>query len=148
MTTRQQKLTNTVTPPRGSAKMSCDELNGPPKVMSTQDAIYMINNRLKALEQKFVLSTEEIERKFGENEAFVTDNIPDMDQFSTAIRDINTRLLDLNDLDGRISVLETCSNTGVDAALLAEDAAPPLSPLPAAADKSKKKKGTVKLTDS
>jgi hypothetical protein len=149
MTSRQPKLSNTVTPPRGQPRMSADaEANGPPKVMSTQDAIYMINNRLKALEQKFVLFTEEIERKFGENEAFVTDNIPDMDQFSTAIRDINTRLLDLNDLEGRISVLESSSNTGVDASILAEEVAPPQSPVLAAVDKSKKKRGTVKLTDS
>jgi hypothetical protein len=112
--------------------------------MTTQDAIYMLSARIKALEQKFGLFMGEIERKFGENEAFVTDNIPDMDQFSTAIRDINTRLLDLNDLEGRITALETSASNGVDPSALAEEVA---TPMPVLSTPAKKKKGTVKLTD-
>jgi hypothetical protein len=141
--TSRQKPTNSIQRP-GQKQPDHD---GPvmPQVMTTQDAIYMLSARIKAIEQKFGLFMGEIERKFGENEAFVTDNIPDMDQFSTAIRDINTRLLDLNDLEGRITALEASTSNGVDPSGLAEEVA---TPMPVLSSSTKKKKGTVKLTDN
>ena len=70
-----------------------------------------------------------VEAKFGEQDTYVTDNIPDMDLVNKAVSTINSRLLDLEGLERRVATLEGASGiTPVDSAT-----------------KTPKKRGTVKL---
>jgi hypothetical protein len=113
----------------------------PPSMISTQSAIYLINNKVQKLEEVLKLHMDDIEQKFGDHEAYVTDNIPDLDLINKALSDINTRLIDLEGLEARITALESGVKpaspppaTGTIGAPMAEKPAP-------------KKKGTVKLAD-
>lgn len=100
----------------------------PPSVVSTQTAIYLVNAKVMKLEELVKSHMNVIEQKIGEHETYVTDNIPDLDLINRALSDINSRLLDLESLDTRISALETAGNMK------------PAAPAP-------KKRGTVKLAD-
>jgi len=100
----------------------------PPSMISTQSAIYILNNKIQKIEEVMKLHMDDIERKFGDQEAYVTDNIPDLDLINKAISDVNTRLLDF---ESRICLLESSE-----------------APKPSAmAPPPPKKKGTVKLSD-
>jgi len=99
-------------------------------VLSTQSAIYLLNSKIQSLEESHRRHMSAVESKFGEQDAYVSDNIPDLDSLYKAISSINSRLLDFEMLEARIAALETASGT-----------APP--PAPKAA--SKKRGGTVKL---
>jgi hypothetical protein len=105
-------------------------------MISPQTAIYLLNDKIQKLEAIVKLHMDDIETKFGEHEAYVTDNIPDLDLINKALSDINTRLIDLEGLEGRISALESGNKPG----------SPVTSPPPATATPAKKK-GTVKLAD-
>ena len=98
-------------------------------VLSTQSAIYLLNSKIQSLEESHRRHMSAVETKFGEQDAYVSDNIPDLDALYKAISSINSRLLDFESLETRIAALETASGT----------APPP----PKAA--SKKRGGTVKL---
>ena len=111
----------------------------PNSLISTQTAIYLLNNKIQKIEEVMKLHMDDIENKFGEHESYVTDNIPDLDLINKALSDINTRLIDLEGLEARIAALE---NGGAKpASPTSPKAAAPPAPAPA------KKKGTVKLTD-
>jgi hypothetical protein len=101
----------------------------PPKVMPVQNAIYLVNDKINRLEVKLSNTISTLENKLGKHETFVTDNLPDIDLFNTAFSDINKRLLDLESLNDRITILE--SNLNIK---------------PTAATPSKKK-STIKLTE-
>ena len=100
----------------------------PPKLIPVQQAIFMVNDKIKSLETKLNSTVSLLEDKLGKHETYVTDNMPDIDLFNTAFSDINKRLLDLESLNDRIAVLE--SNLNVK---------PPTT--------TPKKKSTVKLTE-
>ena len=110
----------------------------PPAMISTQSAIYLINNKVQKLEEVLKLHMDDIEQKFGDHEAYVTDNIPDLDLINKALSDINTRLIDLEGLDARITALEGGAKPASPAPLLSA---------PVAEKPASKKKGTVKLAD-
>lgn len=112
-------------------------------LISTQTAIYLLNNKIQKIEEVMKLHMDDIENKFGEHEAYVTDNIPDLDLINKALSDINTRLIDLEGLEARIAALETGGPKPASPSSPASPnaASPPAPPAPA------KKKGTVKLTD-
>ena len=101
-----------------------------PKLIPIQQAIYMVNDKVHKLETKLVGTVSLLEDKLGKHETFVTDNMPDIDLFNTAFSDINKRLLDLESLNKRISVLEDTLNIK-----------PPVTSTPA------KKKSTIKLNE-
>ena len=106
-------------------------------MISPQTAIYLLNDKIQKLEAIVKLHMDDIENKFGEHEAYVTDNIPDLDLINKALSDINTRLIDLEGLEGRISALEG----GNKPSSPVTSASSVQTPTPA------KKKGTVKLAD-
>jgi len=124
----------------------------PNGMISTQTAVYLLNTKIQKIEEVMKLHMDDIENKFGEHEAYVTDNIPDLDQINKALSDINTRLIDLEGLESRIAALEQSVRTSVSSSAASSSAAsssaapsspPPLAPPPA----PKKKGGTVKLAD-
>lgn len=97
-------------------------------VVSTQSAIYILNNKIQKLEEYLRAHMDVIEQKIGDHETYVTDNIPDLELINKALADINTRLLDVDALDARLSAIEAATNIK-----------PPAAPT--------KKRGTVKLAD-
>jgi len=99
----------------------------PPTMLSTQTAIYLLNTKIQAVEESHRAHMQAVEAKFGEQDTYVTDNIPDMDLLNKAISTINSRLLDLEGLEARVAALESAG--GVTA---------PVKSAP-------KKRGTVKL---
>ena len=99
-----------------------------PSVVSAQTAIYLLNAKIVKLEELVKSHMNVIEQKIGDHETYVTDNIPDLDLINRALSEFNSRLLDVEALDTRISVLEAAGN---------------LKPAAAAP----KKRGTVKLAD-
>jgi len=90
--------------------------------MSMQQVIYLLNDRITKTEVMVRENLATIEKKFGEQDQFVTDNIVDLSQINRAFSDLNTRLLEM---EHRLSQLESPD---------------PTTPKPAA-----KKKGTVKV---
>ena len=100
----------------------------PPKLIPVQQAIFMVNDKITSLETKLNSTVSLLEAKLGKHENYVTDNMPDIDLFNIAFSDINKRLLDLESLNDRITVLETNLNVK-----------PPAT--------APKKKSTVKLTE-
>jgi hypothetical protein len=102
-------------------------------MVSPQQAMQLLALRIQALELKLAQHLTEIERKLGEHAAYVTDNIPDLDTLNTAIGEINSRVLDIEEYDTRIASLEAAANVS--------------PPSPPKAPASKKKGGTVKLTE-
>ena len=106
-------------------------------MVSPQQAMQMLAQRIQALEQQFAMHMKEIERKLGDHAAYVSDNIPDIDNINTAIGEINSRILDVEEYEARITALESMN------------ASPDMeaAPKPAPISKSSKKKGTVKLSE-
>jgi hypothetical protein len=98
-------------------------------MLSAQNAIYLVNNKVRMLEDKLDMHLKQIETKFGAQDAFVTDNIPDMDLVNRAIAELNKRILDLEGLHARVAAIEAASG------------APVAAPNP-------KKRGTVKLEET
>ena len=99
---------------------------GTPAMLTTQTAIYLLNSKIQGLEESHRAHMQAVEAKFGEQDTYVTDNIPDMDLVNRAISTINSRLMDLEGLEARIAALETAGG------VIVKPAAP-------------KKRGTVKL---
>ena len=97
----------------------------PPTTMTTQSALYLLNSKIQNLEESHRAHMAAVENKFGEQDTYVTDNIPDMDLLNKAISTINSRLLDFEGLEARIAALEIAGG-GV-------------------AKASAKKRGTVKI---
>ena len=98
-------------------------------VISAQSAIYILNNKIQELEKLVKSHMAVIEQKIGEHETYVTDNIPDLDLINKALSDVNSRLLDVEAFDARISAIEAANNVK------------PVAPA------KKKERGTVKLAD-
>ena len=125
----------------------------PTGMISTQTAVYLLNTKIQKIEEVMKLHMDDIETKFGEHEAYVTDNIPDLDQINKALSDINTRLIDLEGLESRIAALEqsvrsSASSSSTASSSTASSATAPSSPPPLAPPPAPKKKGgTVKLAD-
>jgi hypothetical protein len=59
--------------------------------------------RLLKLEVTSKDSITAIERKLGLQDAYVTDNIPDIDQITQAFKEVNNRMIDL---ESRLAALE------------------------------------------
>ena len=91
-------------PPRPNPSKSA------PSLITPEQAIYMLGNKISSLENKFNKTTSVLETKLGNHENYVTENLPDLECFNTAFSDINKRLLDLESLQERISVLESNAN--------------------------------------
>jgi hypothetical protein len=94
----------------------------PAPQLSMQQVIYMLNDRITKTEVMVRENLATIEKKFGEQDQFVTDNIVDLSQINKAFADLNNRLLEM---EHRLSQLESPDSA---------------APKPVA-----KKKGTVKV---
>ena len=97
-----------------------------PVMISVQDAIQRLHQKIVELETKLDLNLKQIETKIGDQDSFLSNNTPDIDLINQAFSDINSRLLDCESLEARVVTLE--SGSGV---------TPPPS--------TKKSRGTVKL---
>jgi hypothetical protein len=80
-------------------------------LLSAQSAIYLVNNKVMALETTLNSHMKQVEAKFGAQDAFVTDNIPDMDLVNRAIMELNKRIIDLEALNARVCALEAAAGT-------------------------------------
>ena len=100
----------------------------PPSMITTQSAIYMLHQKIKTLEESLKESIKQIETKMGEQDSYVSDNIPDLDLINNAFRDVNKRILEFEAMDARIATLEKAMNID-----------PPAG--------KKKRGGTIKLQD-
>ena len=87
----------------------------PPTTMTTQSALYLLNSKIQNLEESHRAHMAAVENKFGEQDTYVTDNIPDLDLLNKAISTINSRLLDLEGLEARIAALEVAGGGTVKA---------------------------------
>ena len=81
-----------------------------PKFISTQDAVYHLNSKIIDLETKLSKTLSILEAKLGNHETYVSENLPDLDNFNNAFSDFNKRLLDLESLNDRIAALESNAN--------------------------------------
>ena len=78
----------------------------PPSMITTQSAIYFLSNKIQKIEDSIKSNLKQIETKIGEQDNYVSENIPDLDLINNAFRDMNKRLMDLELLDTRVSALE------------------------------------------
>ena len=78
-----------------------------PTMLTAQSAIYLLNTKIQQLEDSHKKHMQAVELKFGEQDTYVSDNIPDMDLVNKAISTINSRLLDLESIEARVVALET-----------------------------------------
>jgi hypothetical protein len=76
----------------------------PAPQLSMQQVIYMLNDRITKTEVMVRENLATIEKKFGEQDQFVTDNIVDLSQINKAFADLNNRLLEM---EHRLSQLES-----------------------------------------
>jgi len=81
-----------------------------PSLITSEQAIYMLGNKLSDLESKFSKTTSVLETKLGNHENYVTENLPDLECFNQAFSDINKRLLDLESIHERVVALESNAN--------------------------------------
>ena len=95
-----------------------------PSLVSAQTAVYLLNTKISALEEKLNAHMKHIELKFGLQDSFVADNIPDLDLINKALSEMNSRVMDMEALEPRLAALESAAGT---------------------TPKTAKKRGTVKL---
>ena len=93
----------------------------PTNQITLQSARQLLGARLLKLESTSKDSITAIERKLGAQDAYVTDNLPDIDQITQAFKEVNNRMIDI---ESRLAALEPADKKPV-----------------------KKTKGTVKLND-
>jgi hypothetical protein len=94
-------------PPRSSSNSS---KGSKPSLITSEQAIYYLGNKISVLESKFNKTTSVLETKLGNHENYVTENLPDLECFNNAFSDINKRLLELETLRDRIEILEATAN--------------------------------------
>lgn len=75
----------------------------PTPQISVAGAVQLLNQRIQKLDQVTQDTFKAIERKIGDQDQFVSDNIVDMAQINTAFTEINNRLLEV---EHRLSALE------------------------------------------
>jgi hypothetical protein len=75
----------------------------PTNQITLQSALQLLGARLVKLESTSKESITAIERKLGAQDAYVTDNIPDIDQITQAFKEVNNRMIDL---EARLAALE------------------------------------------
>ena len=126
-------------------------MNKAPKLISHQDALTILATKVQKLEVTLHATIKMFEKKIGNHESYVADNIPDCEQYLTLFSDINKRLLDLESLNERVDILE--SNVSSDTGSTVQSVqsvqsvqADPVVPAKVLISKNKKK-STVKLTE-
>lgn len=105
-----------------------------PKIISTQDAITILDKKIRKLEFTLASTIQMFEKKLGNHESYVADNITDSGNITDMFSSINNRLIDLESLNERITKLEGVNDSE------------PVQHTPAKVVINKKK-STVKLTE-
>jgi len=63
-----------------------------------QQAVSMTISRVSELEKVLTENMKEVESKFGQQDSYIVENIPDIDAINSALEDINQRLLNIESL--------------------------------------------------
>jgi len=64
-----------------------------PAQVSIPQAMSLIGSRLNKLETTLTTNMQEVENKFGQQDNYIVENLPDIDAINVAFEDINKRLL-------------------------------------------------------
>ena len=67
--------------------------------LSIQQAMSLIGTRLTKLESTLTTNMQEVENKFGQQDNYIVENLPDIDAINVAFEDINKRLLSIENHD-------------------------------------------------
>ena len=68
--------------------------------LTLQQAINLVGVRINKLEQSVNNNLKEVESKFGQQDNYIVENLPDIDAINTAFEDINQRLLNIETKNG------------------------------------------------
>jgi hypothetical protein len=117
-------------------------MNKAPKIITTQEAITFLDNKIRRLEATLNATIKMFEKKLGNHESYVADNITDSGNITDMFSSINDRLIDLESLHDRISKLESENRNEPEPQVIS---LPVVSVVPAKV--VVKKKSTVKLTE-
>ena len=63
--------------------------------LSISQAMSLIGSRLTKLETTLTTNMQEVENKFGQQDNYIVENLPDIDAINVAFEDINKRLLSI-----------------------------------------------------
>ena len=63
--------------------------------ISLQQAISLVGTRINKLESTLSTNMKEVENKFGQQDNYIVENLPDIDAINIAFEDINSRLLSI-----------------------------------------------------
>jgi hypothetical protein len=63
--------------------------------LSLQQAISLVGTRINKLESTLSTNMKEVENKFGQQDNYIVENLPDIDAINVAFEDINSRLLSI-----------------------------------------------------
>ena len=63
--------------------------------ISLQQAISLVGTRINKLESTLSTNMKEVENKFGQQDNYIVENLPDIDAINVAFEDINSRLLSI-----------------------------------------------------
>ena len=63
--------------------------------LSLQQAISLVGTRINKLESTLNTNMKEVENKFGQQDNYIVENLPDIDAINVAFEDINSRLLSI-----------------------------------------------------
>lgn len=63
--------------------------------LSLQQAISLVDTRINKLESTLSTNMKEVENKFGQQDNYIVENLPDIDAINVAFEDINSRLLSI-----------------------------------------------------
>lgn len=71
--------------------------------LTLQQAISLVGGRITKVEQVLNTNMEEVENKFGQQDNYIVENLPDIDAINVAFEDINKRLLNVESVSGSAS---------------------------------------------
>ena len=68
--------------------------------LTLQQAISLVGNRISKVEKTLNTNMEEVENKFGQQDNYIVENLPDIEAINVAFEDINKRLLSVESGSG------------------------------------------------
>lgn len=80
--------------------------------LTLQQAISLVGNRITKVEKTLNTNMEEVENKFGQQDNYIVENLPDIDAINVAFEDINKRLLTVESGSGSGSASAPGSGSG------------------------------------
>ena len=71
--------------------------------LTLQQAISLVGSRITKVENTLNTNMKEVENKFGQQDNYIVENLPDIDAINVAFEDINKRLLNVESVSGSAS---------------------------------------------